>query len=225
MSKITQALNKAQQQFSKSSDAAKETEKEPSLFLTAIDAELKDPTVLEIFLTRLIKYKWFLIAGTAAACFFIFLFGVSQGIKIEQSFGENPAPVPAASQNPVKVSALTVDDAGQPVALTSDDTGTYTIISETPETVPAAEVETPVPTGRYTLQLITYTSRARAQEEVNELQENGFYAFIVPTEKHFQVCVHRFEKAADARKYLDELSRNGGLKRYPGAFIRVVKNL
>lgn len=225
MSKITQALNKAQQEFSRSNDSKKESEKEPSLFLTAIDADLKDPSIFEVFVTRLVKYKWVLIAGTVTACFFIFLFGVSQGMKIEKTFGQSAPAVPEASQNPVRVSALTVDDAGQPVALSSDEEGTYSIINKSAAEETAADSQTPAPTGRYTLQLITYNSRARAQEEVNELQENGFYAFIVPTEKHFQVCVHRFEKAADARKYLDELSRNGGLKRYPGAFIRVVKNL
>lgn len=230
MSKITQALNKAQQEIAKAR-AEKQTQKEqePSLFLRELDNDLKEPSLFEAVLLRVAKYRWFLIVGLILGCAFIFAFGVTQGMKIEQTFGQPQSQPPreTVAAAPAVVSAITVDDAGRPVAMSSSREGEYKIIApkedEAVEEFPGPALE--APNGRYTLQLITYASRARAAEEVKLLQEKDFYAFIVPTQNHFQVCVNRFEKASDARNYLTKLSENGELKRYPGAFIRVVKNI
>ena len=225
MSKITQALNKAQKHFSDAKTEQAAEEKEASLFLTEIDTEFKNPGLFEITLFHIAKYKWLIFSGSIIVCIFVFAFGVSQGIKIEQSFTEDVTKLNSSEPEAIlPLPTFTVDDAGQPVILSSDQNGEYRIVS------PEAEAEIDeesffAPEGRYTLQLITYTQRSRAVEEMEKLEVEGYHAFILTTERHFQVCVQRFEKASDARNYLDKLSSDGALKRYPGAYIRVVKNL
>ena len=99
-----------------------------------------------------------------------------------------------------------------------------------PSLVTPAVAETPGPTvstpaepvrvftPKYTIQLITFTSRTRAEEEVKKLKEKGFQGFIIPGGKFFQVCVDGFEKMNDAKAKLLQLKQDGFAPR--DAYIR-----
>lgn len=74
---------------------------------------------------------------------------------------------------------------------------------------------------KYTIQLITYTSRSRAEQEVKHLKDSGYEGFIIPGGKFLQVCVDGFENMNDARKKLMGLKRAGFAS--PDAYIRPFK--
>ena len=77
---------------------------------------------------------------------------------------------------------------------------------------PPLASETPsgeVRLAKYTIQLITFNSRKRAEEEVKRLQEKGFSSFIISAGKFFQVCVETFEKMVDAKDKLIQLRQSG----------------
>lgn len=63
--------------------------------------------------------------------------------------------------------------------------------------------------AKYTIQMITFTNRTRAEEEVKKLKEKGFQGFIIPGGKFFQVCVDAFEKMNDAKAKLLRLKQDG----------------
>jgi len=64
-------------------------------------------------------------------------------------------------------------------------------------------------TGKYTIQLITFTSRPRAEEEVKKLKSKGQRAFVLPSGKFFLICIDAFEEMKDAREKLAELQSEG----------------
>lgn len=72
--------------------------------------------------------------------------------------------------------------------------------------------------AKYTIQVITFTSRTRAEEEVKKLKDKGFSGFIIPGGKFFQVCVDGFEKMSDAKAKLLQLKQDGFAP--PDAYIR-----
>lgn len=79
-----------------------------------------------------------------------------------------------------------------------------------PIQTPPAPAEAPVTLdAKYTIQIITFTNRTRAEEEVKKLKEKGFQAFIIPGGKFFQVCVDGFEKMNDAKAKLIQLKQDG----------------
>lgn len=92
------------------------------------------------------------------------------------------------------------------------------------ETAPAVPVLSTSPiSGKYTIQLITFTSRPRAQEEVERLKKKGFQAFIIPQGKFFQVCAERFQSVKEAERKLTELRSEGFAP--SDAYIRPLKGL
>ena len=66
-----------------------------------------------------------------------------------------------------------------------------------------------LPTGKYTIQLITFKTRVRAEREVEKLHQRGFHGFIIPAGKFFQVCADAFETQAEARLRLTHLKAEG----------------
>ena len=87
-------------------------------------------------------------------------------------------------------------------------------------TEPLPQVASPAPlvpkesaysglTGKYTIQLITFTSRPRAEQEVKKLKGKGHRAFVLPSGKFFLVCVDAYEEMKDAREKLVELQSEG----------------
>lgn len=72
--------------------------------------------------------------------------------------------------------------------------------------------------GKYTIQLITFTSRARAEEEAKKLKGKGLQGFVIPAGKFFHVCVDNFEKMNEAKEKLFKLKQQGSAP--PDAYIR-----
>ena len=95
------------------------------------------------------------------------------------------------------------------------------------KTIPATiakEVPKPSSTailGKFTIQIITFKSKARAEEEVKKYQDKGLQSFIVPVGKFFQVCVDSFETVSDAKQKLGELKVRGFAPQ--DAYIRPLK--
>lgn len=77
--------------------------------------------------------------------------------------------------------------------------------------------------GVYTIQLVTYKSRSRADQEVKALQERGLESFVIPSGKYYQVCVHKVRAKDEASKRLSELKAGAFGQVYSGAYIRPVK--
>jgi len=93
-----------------------------------------------------------------------------------------------------------------------------------PEVVPPPEAaeDSPLPAvGKYTIQVITFLSQRRADEEVKKLKEKGYSSFIIPGGRFFQVCVDRFENMSEAREKLIQL--RAGRLAPSDAFIRPLK--
>jgi len=79
--------------------------------------------------------------------------------------------------------------------------------------------EEPKAKGKYTVQLVTYTSEKRASEEINALKQKGFSGFIIPSGSYFQVCADYFQNTDEAKSFLRRLRQEG---RYPDAYVRPV---
>jgi len=75
----------------------------------------------------------------------------------------------------------------------------------------------------YTIQLVTYKSRSRAEQEVKVLEDRGLESFLIPSGKYYQVCVHKVSAKDEASKRLIELKANALGQIYRGAYIRPVK--
>lgn len=75
----------------------------------------------------------------------------------------------------------------------------------------------------YTIQLITYQNRSRADREIKTLNDLGYESFLIPSGKYYQVCVDRFQAKSDASKRLFELKSGAYGQIYRGAYIRPVK--
>ena len=68
-------------------------------------------------------------------------------------------------------------------------------------------------TGRFTIQVATFNSKMRAEQEIKKLQEKGYHGFIIPGRKIYQVCVEMFEDVITAREKLAQLKSEGFLRR------------
>lgn len=59
--------------------------------------------------------------------------------------------------------------------------------------------------GKYTIQLITFTSQKAAEREMKRLMEKGYQTFVIPSGRFLQVCVSAFETRDKAVRALGEL--------------------
>ena len=77
--------------------------------------------------------------------------------------------------------------------------------------------------GRFTIQVITFSSkdRARAEQAVQKLKEKGYQSFTITGKKTLQVCVETFEDAGIAREKLTQLKSDGFVPN--DAYIRPLK--
>ena len=99
----------------------------------------------------------------------------------------------------------------------------------TPQAVPPSE--TPASTaspvaplkGQYTIQLITFKSRKRAEQEMERLKKLGYRSFIIPQGKFFQVCTDAFKNLGEAREKLIRLKSEGHAS--SDAYIRPLSGL
>ncbi len=74
----------------------------------------------------------------------------------------------------------------------------------------------------FTIQLVTYRSEARAQEEVANLKKSGYNSFIIPSGDFFQVCINRFKEKEVALQQLSELKNVQNFYSYQDAYVRPV---
>lgn len=106
---------------------------------------------------------------------------------------EKGLPVPAMNQKNASVMA-----AKEPVNPAS---------SPAPAAVTAKSSQTL--SGKYTIQMITFVSQIQAQKEIKKLADKGYQGFIIPSGKHYQVCVNAFESRQRASEILKELKTQG----------------
>ena len=70
----------------------------------------------------------------------------------------------------------------------------------------ATEVpHTELPTGKYTIQVVTYNSQAKIDEKLGKLRDKGYKAFVVPSGKFFLLCVNGFDSRVTATGLLKKL--------------------
>ncbi len=76
--------------------------------------------------------------------------------------------------------------------------------------------------GKFTIQVITFNQKIRAEQEVKKLKDKGYQGFIIPGKKSFQVCVESFEDSALAKEKLTRLKADGFIPK--DAYIRPLKS-
>ena len=101
---------------------------------------------------------------------------------------------------------------------------------ETTATVslPSENVSVPPPSAetvtfgkkQFTVQLATYVTTDRAEEQVQKLKKIGYDAFVIPSGKYFQVCVEKLATKTMAQSLKSKIQSESHL--YPDAYIRNV---
>lgn len=199
---------------------------------------------VEIRMDRLIMVVLAFFLFIALAYSFGFERGVSVTMEKGKEFlirevieSEKPQPAPPATGKPSS-GAVTVPPKPS-VAKFSQTAGFQkgTVVAKAPAeasslkppvaTSKAVTPQTPAVTGLaaedtaankpYTIQLITYTTRDKAQSEVETLGTKGFKGFIIPSGKYFVVCVGHYASSAEASQDLRALKTN---KSYADAYAR-----
>ena len=100
-------------------------------------------------------------------------------------------------------------------------------IRESMEDKNADAEETPVngavarPGGKFTIQIITFTSQNAAEREIKRLTAKGHQAFVIPSGKYRQVCVDAFDTRQKANHALGELKARGIVP--PDAYVRALQ--
>ncbi len=99
--------------------------------------------------------------------------------------------------------------------------GTRVAIATQPKglkAVPAARpvAQAPVAMNPYTIIAATFSNRVSAQEEINRLKRNGFDAYLVETNSHFQARVGSYPTRANAQAVLDRVR-----KTYKDAYLKL----
>ena len=61
------------------------------------------------------------------------------------------------------------------------------------------------PAGKYTVQLITFTSQKMAEKEIGNLVQKGHQPFVIPSGRYLQVCANGFDSRESAEEFLREL--------------------
>lgn len=84
----------------------------------------------------------------------------------------------------------------------------------------SGKMEQGSPSGKYTIQVITYTSQTAAQRAMEKFAEKGLKGFVIPTGKYLQVCVDYFESREKALASLRHLKMRGIAP--PDAYVRSV---
>lgn len=143
----------------------------------------------------------------------VFSFGVEKGkgitlreLEAEKAKGELSALPPPATP---------LLDKAKPEETGNSPKTPLAVTSVAPQTL------SPQKTGKYTIQVITFTSQSRAEEEVRRLKEKGYQSFVIPGGRFFQVCVDAFENLTEARQKLMRLKIEGFAP--PDAYIRPLK--
>jgi len=78
-------------------------------------------------------------------------------------------------------------------------------------------------TDFYTIQLAAYQDIVHAREEAGKLNQEGYRAIILRSNKYFAVCIDKFDNKSQADTRLAEIKNALGETMYPGAWIHFVK--
>lgn len=137
-----------------------------------------------------------------------FTWGVERGKRLILE-GQTVKPSAAAAET-VVIPERPVVKAGAGVPVSAD---VPVSISELPR--PVAAVNTAPksemnklgnkPVGKYTIQYVTYVTQSAADREVRRIAKLGHSSFVVPTGKHFLVCIEAFQTRQEASKLLKQL--------------------
>ena len=124
-----------------------------------------------------------------------FSWGVERGKRL--SFETRVAVQPAA----VAVEVATPSEARTASAAKVKEA----VSQETPLLV--SELPKPVATvsklaGKYTIQYVTYITQSAADREVQRIAKLGHSSFVIPSGKHFQVCIEAFQTRQEASQLL-----------------------
>lgn len=132
-----------------------------------------------------------------------------------------------AVPTPPDVQVSSVGDSAQPVDVVSSseaaliapaETGKSTTSSENTADLNSmasptlAEVE-----GKYTIQVSTALSKAKAEKEVSKLTSLGFKSFYIQRDRFFEICVGSFDTVANAKPVLSDFKTKGP---YLDAYVR-----
>jgi hypothetical protein len=82
------------------------------------------------------------------------------------------------------------------------------------------EPETLRPAGKFTIQIITYTSQKAVEETIKKLATLGHSGFVIPSGKYLQVCADAFNSFDQAREGLRQMKAQGAVP--PDAYIRPI---
>lgn len=125
-----------------------------------------------------------------------FSWGVERGKRL--AFEARPAK-PAVAET-VTVPEVPVVPVAK-VAETADPVQTAAVQKEPPQT----SVLEKKPAGKYTIQYVTYVTQSAADREVRRISKMGHSAFVIPSGKHFQVCIEAFQTRQEASQSLKQL--------------------
>ena len=92
-------------------------------------------------------------------------------------------------------------------------------VSRLPVSVNAEKWIPKGPANKYTIQVITFTSSASAENALKKFAEKGLKAFLIPAGKFWQVCVDSFESRQKALDSLRHLKMRGIAP--PDAYVRL----
>ncbi|MBI4430881.1 MAG: hypothetical protein HY587_04115 [Candidatus Omnitrophica bacterium] len=73
---------------------------------------------------------------------------------------------------------------------------------------------------QFTVQLATYLTAVRAEEQIEKLKKIGYDAFVIPSGKYFQVCIEKLPKKSMAETIMNKVKNESSL--YRDAYIRNV---
>jgi len=88
---------------------------------------------------------------------------------------------------------------------------------EVPSKPVSAPAKAPTPDRGYTIQLITFNSKDSAQEELDELKENGYEPFLNARGDYFEICVGQYPDTKSAKPLLAKFRES---KSYHDAFLK-----
>ncbi len=175
------------------------------------------------------NYGLGILAILAIVLVVVYLHGVQKGMHLASV----PSPVKNSSevQKPLNEMTASEGDTALLENLERMMKMSYEVKPEVKPQVPtsnAAPVVSSQETGQnktdfYTIQLVAYQDIVRAREEADKLNQQGYRAIIVRSNKYFGVCIDKFDDKSQANMRLAEVKNALGETKYPGAWVRFVK--
>jgi len=184
-------------------------------------------TVVSISLDKLIMAA----VGLTVLFALLYSFGVEQGKRAMEQKLESFMPVHGdtllqkkPSEEVLKAEEIVLvvgeeamkEPPGVQVALEETATEVIEVAKPGEKRLPLADLKRG---SDYTVQLVTYMTEEKAEEEIRRLSTKGHQSFAIPSGNYYQVCVDYFKNKREAKETLLKLQTQG---RYPDAYIRTV---